>query len=627
MNLSVLKSKRCICNYLTFLSIFFCVVGFVLYNTSTKYLILKLICIFIFTITLVAFFNYIFINTTEYKKSFFDHYKFEFIFIAIIISVYLPVLTNNYLFYDDYWVLLNKTIDQVGGGLYYARPINGIIQQMSDFLSFSKLHLQKWFSVAALIIFGLTLFKWTFEKSKDKFISFIIVTATCILSAVIDSIGYGATTPFTLGLVGSSIFVITFDKMYNLFLQKKLFLSFISLLIAISALLVAYCSYQLSCSIIFLFLAIELFYNSKKEKLFIKDFCLLFIFGIVTILYLLLIKYLSNHYNLVVSDRGQFIGSLNEAFDKVKFFIKIVIPQIVDQFYASVFGYSMFTSPGRINVFLKPKNIIIWNVLSVFLLSIILLAFVKCFLRNRRIIDILLIVLCIPMSYYTLFILKESSYVSYYCIPIISVLVFLFIAGLKEFLDLITRCLRKIINKKYSLHYLLICLIVAIAFQGNYYMSRFWVYYNQNGYNFVKNSIITKKDSTKWIHILGVLYPGQGNIYSVLTSKIALKEIGIDPASYKITTSDNQYYISVIENNDFIIIQSKLNKEEKRLLISYYLYDKTYNRYIINLNNPSQVVLDNLRLFFVKSGYLPENENDALIIDLGWVNYQNMHFN
>jgi hypothetical protein len=591
---------------------------FVLTATSTTYLVMKLFCGGIVAVTLSGILIYIFSGSFQPAGKWTARFRWEIIFVLCTIVVYFPLLTQNYLFYDDYWIFLTKNFDQVQAGLNTARPLSGIYLQLFDKLGFSNLYLAKWLAVAALILFGLIVMKWVYEKTQNKLISFSVAAAICFVSSVIDSVGYGATDTFTIGLAGAAFSVIAFDRFYRGFSSNPRLKSFLLFVLMLTSLLVGFYTHQLTAPVVFLMLAVELYYNKSREKLFKKDLLYTVFFGVDAIIFLESIKIFTMRYHIVASVRGQLVGSVAEIIVKIKYFFLTVLNQSFNQILDSVFGKSIFSSGGRIYLYVTPLHPLRWKIAMIAIVAVLVFAFFRCWFKNRRIIDIFVLLAFIPMSYFTMFILAETSYVSYYVVPLVALLTFLFVAGIFEICELAAKGARLLFKRDWKFIYLSLVLVAVIGFQGTYYISNFWVYYNRSGYDFIKNTIATKLQTNNWIHIYGVIYPGQGNVYSVFAAEKALQQLGVDPGQYKITTSDNNYYISIIQEDDFENILSKLDSASAAWLKSVYSFDGVYQRNIINLTNPSQKTLDRLRACFVQAGYIPANNSDATIVDLRW---------
>jgi amino acid transporter len=67
----------------------------------------------------------------------------------------------------------------------------------------SNAYVVRWVSVAGLIVFGLSFFKWLKTKNENNLLSFIATSMICLLSTAIDSVSYGATFAFSWGIANA----------------------------------------------------------------------------------------------------------------------------------------------------------------------------------------------------------------------------------------------------------------------------------------------------------------------------------------------------------------------------------------------------------------------------------------
>lgn len=584
-------------------------------QTSCLYLLLKLFLVMIMSVTLYGVIHYLFIQNKE-KSNSISKYKHEFILLAVIITAYLPVMTQAYFFYDDYWSF-DSGRDQISSGIFYARPVNGFWFEIFRFVTVRNVYCVRIFAILLLIIFGVLLYRWLVEKSGNSLFSLIIAISICLLSSVIDSVGYGSTFPFTLGIAGSAFSVISFEKTYIFMKGKHTIDTIIWMLISIASLLVGYMSYQLSTPIVFLFLAIYLYYvNNTKAK--VISFLYVVFFGMVSLAYLLFAKLLSLMYRIPLNSRGEIINSLSALLDKISYFINIIMKQGIYQVLVSIFGNGLFHTTGRINVSLQLYNPYIGNIMIFLMLFFIMFAFIRLFTKPESILSVFVLLATIPLSCYSMFIMAESSYVSYYVFPLSATIFFFSLVGIHEFSYVILRIFDKykIMKHRIRPEYVLVLILVAIAIQGSLYIQKFWVGYNKSGYEYVYHIIQSQYNKHSRIHLYGVLYPGQGNIYSVFTANTALKDLNLDSSKYWVTSSDNPFYVSIIEEQDFNAILPKLSEEDGSWLQTVYDYDKTYKRYSINLYNPDQQTLDRLKKCMNQSDVIPTDNSEAIVIDL-----------
>lgn len=586
-------------------------------NTPHNYTAVKILCSVFFACTLAGILSYIFNAYDKSKyKNFLVAYKWEFGIIISIILMLLPILTQSYFFYDDYWSFAGVKTANVNVSL--GRTINALMWFIFPSINASNAYFIRWISVAGLIAFGLCLFKWQSSKSENKPLSFITTICICLLSAIIDGVGYGSTFPFSWGVAFSGFSVIIAERAWKVWRKNRL-ISTLLYILALISLFGAFNLYQLATPVIFLFLLIKI-YNEKEKKRFGFLFAYGLLFCVVIVFYTLSNSFLAAYYKETVSSRGSIINSWNEFTQKLAYF-KDIFNKTTDQVAVSFLGNLAFSNVGRINVLLSYKNPDIGLIVRLFIWVISIIPLVRFSIKTRKLLDVVLMLLCIPFSFYCLLVLKESSYVSYYVFPLAATIMFLFINGLSCILDAVKALIKKLCRHEIEFHlnYLLVPVMVLVMLQAYLYVSNFWVDYNRNGYNYVKNSIYPHIDDANWIHIYGVLYPGQGNIYSVFTAQRALEELNVDPNQYKITTSDNPYYIAIIQQQDYDNMKAMLSPEEMEYLDSIYLFDDVYARYYLSRNDFTHDELIKLKQIFNKAGIIPSDNNDAIIINLSWV--------
>jgi len=342
----------------------------------------------------------------------------------------------------------------------------------------------------------------------------------------------------------------------------------------------------------------------------------LFVFAFASVFYLLFTKWLNHLYNIGEWSRGGFI-EISDIVPKVKWFFTRVLPATFDRLTASVFGKLLFQEKNYLYTFHSISLVIR---ISYYLFYVVLLSFGigLLFLRKRKILDIIMLICFVPMTYYSLLVLKEYGYLTYYAIPIISLILLYFIFIVSEILSM------KFLNfskEKISKYFygIVSILVIVLALQNNIYIRQFWVGTNKEGYNFLKNTLSVQIKDKKKIHIYGVLTPGQGNVYSVFATKLALKELGYDAKNFQITSSDNDHLISIIQSEVLDSLKTKISKEDFGFLLSHYKFDKTYSRYLYSGNNISSLDSDSLKWIYIKSGLLPENYNETALVDLTWI--------
>ena len=303
---------------------------------------------------------------------------------------------------------------------------------------------------------------------------------------------------------------------------------------------------------------------------------------------------------------------------KIKWFLFFVIPNVLDRLTAAFFGKLIIQEKnywgGYLNYLYQ-----YFKILSYFLYAFIIsLGVILYFIKTKRYLEIIILTCFVPMSYYCFLILREYGYLTYYAIPILSLLLLYIILSIFEFVS--SKFIRIPINRKEKYFYWLISLLVIImAIQNNIYIRQFWVETNKEGYHFLKNSLSLQIKEKNRIHIFGVLNPGQGNIYSVFATKLALKELGYNPQNFIITVSDNDKLISIIQDDMLKEMKKNITQEELNFLLLFYQHDTKYSRYIYNAGRIDIEKSNILKSIFIKSSFLPGSYENSAVVDLRWI--------
>jgi len=318
--------------------------------------------------------------------------------------------------------------------------------------------------------------------------------------------------------------------------------------------------------------------------------------------------------------RAEHVNSLADVFEKIRWFISTIIPSVFDRIAASIFGSFEFVEKNYY-YFITYSKPFIRSVTITISLSMIIVSFLLLYFRKRNIMEILLLVIFIPLSYFTYLILKENGYLTYYAIPLISLIFFYILTLGLEVRFFISRVFTQRYDKKINQigKYIMVIIIFVLLIQNNFYIRNGWIAANLEPYQFLKNSLKVKAASTNHIHVYGVITPGQGNIYSAFATNLALKELGYNPNDFIITVSDNDMVISIIQENDFKIMSNKISSEDVDYLLSTYIYDKVYSRFILNKSDISDIGLCKLRTILRKAELIPGNLEHVIMVDLRWV--------
>ncbi len=584
------------------------------------YFFVKLLFAVFFSLTSVFSIGYIFFDhqaiANQTTPKWFERNSHLIIIVVAIIFVYSPLLTEGYYWYDDFWIYPGThASDWLGLCISMMRPFHGLLCDMFWFVLPSNAYYLKWLSIACLICYALVLHKWLLQKSEQRFLSLMVTLALSLFSPLSDHLGYSGTIGILPGMLAASLSVIMFDAFFEKANTKERAVAIIFAIVSGCTLLFSFMLYQISSPIVFLFLIIYIYFDKRPTSSVRFVFLYMFFFGLCAVFYLLIGKLLVAHYGTSVWSRGNLIG-VQDILPKVVWFFHTVIPAVFDRLGIAFLG-RLATSVKCYWHFVQYDSALLRIIVSlVFVTSIVVVCIF--FMRHRKkIIDLLLMIACIPMSYYCFLVLKEDGYVTYYAIPLLSVIFFFFLVAIKETVFLFNRT-KGIDN--FSVHpeaivkVAIIFMICILAFQNNLYIRQFWVETSKEGYHYLKNTLSSQVAEKKKIHVFGVLIPGQGNIYSVFATKVALRELDYNPDSFTITSSDSDRTISVIQEDILEKVKKHITPDELQFILSSYIYDSTYKRYVCNIN-------PNMRLteILIKTGLLPGNYNETAIVDLQWI--------
>ncbi|OHB49674.1 MAG: hypothetical protein A2Y10_05825 [Planctomycetes bacterium GWF2_41_51] len=586
---------------------------------ATGYFLVKFLFAMFFAIFCVSFSKYVLFNPRQISGESLigiAGQKYHgFIITLAIIFVYGPLLTEGYYWYDDLWFYDGvKSNYGITISLSMMRPFHGLLGAMFWFVSPSNAYCIKWFSIACLLGYALMMYTWLARKSGQRFFCLIITLALSLFSPLSDHLGYSATITILPSMLAAGLSVIIFDDLFGKTYKKRWFDAILPLIASGCFIVFAFMMHQIAVPIVFLFLIIHIYFNREQVSSFFFCVSYLFFFGLCTIVYLIICKLLIAYYGVAFWERTGFVG-VSDVIPKIRWFLHIVLP--------AAFGRTGLSFLGRLATpvkcywhFVQYDSDLLRDIVSfVFIGSIIIvcLLFQHC---RKKLIESLLMMLFIPMSFFVFLMFKENGYLTYYAIPLLSVILFFFIAAVKETILLLNKIkIYKIyMNPDRMATGILVFLICVLAFQNNVYIRQFWVETNKEGYNCLKNTLSLQTGAKRKIHIFGVLTPGQGNIYSVFAAKLALKELGFNPDDFSITTSDDEQKINVIQADTLETIKKYITPEDLQFMLANYLYDSVYLRYVCNTNDFTR-----LKRILTQAKLLPEDYNETVIVDLRWI--------
>jgi hypothetical protein len=584
------------------------------------YAFIKFLFAVFFFVTCVSFAKYVFFNhravVPQLPATWLEREADRLIIAGAIIFVYAPLLTEGQYWYDDYWMYPGThASDWITVGLSMLRPYHSLLQEMFWFVLPSSAYVIKWFSIVCLLAYSLTLHSWLLRKSGQRFLSLALALGLSLFSPLADHIGYSGTLAILPAMLAAGLSVIAFDNFFKKAQAKEWTAA--SPLAAASGLMLlfAFLLHQLAAPIVFLFLIICIYFDKEPFPSIRFSIFYVIFFGFCALVYLLSGKLLLAFYHQAFWQRTGYIG-MHDIIPKAHFFFQTVMPAACDRLGVSLLG-RLATSDKCYWRFVQYNSLWLrYAVLLAFIAGIIIVCFSYLF-RRKKFVGFSMMLLSIPMSYFVFLILKEDGYLTYYAIPLLSVILFFFIIAIKEMISLFSDFKRTgALSARRDAVFAapIVLLICVLAFQGNLYIRQYWVETSKEGYNYLKNTLSLQTVKKKKVHVFGVLIPGQRNVYSIFATKVALRELGYNPEHFSITTSDDEQKVSVIQGDALESIKKVITPEDLQFILSSYLHDAICNRYVCN-SSPSA----RLKGILIKAGLLPDDYSRTAVVDLRWI--------
>jgi len=622
-----LKSPKVLCISF-FLALFFILESKLMpLAISLKVVFIVVFCILLFSFAITYALAYLYIGSgalQDKKEGILGRYKYEIAIAIVMLITTLPLLTQSYLYYDDYWGVGNKALLTKQSIIAFARPIQILIYAVFDYVQVRNAYIFKWVFLPAVILYAIVLYRWLYAKTQDDKFSFFLACLLSVFAPMMDLLGYTATSAVCYSILFSALSIICFEHAYIYFQQRKIPNLLLSSVLAFVLLLVALLTYQIGTQIVFVFLSVDVYFNIQKKSLFKKNLTFLILFGLSNVLYLLFIKLLNKLYLVeLTTNRSQTINSLSQVAGKIDFY-KSVVTQSIMQVVAAFTGDGFILERYR-GYIISFTNQFDGNMLFFFVSVMIFIAFLSYWLRTKNILGLLSLFAFIPMSYFVFLILSESGYLVYYAFAHISLFMFYFIMGFIATIQFLwrkigsyTRKMTTIMNIEPSI--IIAPLLVACALVSNYYIRTFYIDFNNTVYSFVKYNLQTATESgnIRRIHVNGTISPINADVYSRFVVETALKDLGENVTDYVITFSGNKYFLLRIQREDYQRITEHISEEDKRELDKIYAFGATYGQYSIK-TWPSKDDQKKLQQIFMLAGVIPPSTSpDTLIIDLSW---------
>ena len=568
------------------------------------------------------------------RLSFIQRYKYELGLILIVFLTTLPLLIKSYLYYDD-WVLVGNATFPCKPYLYvHGRPIHTLLFAVLDKTNITNAYVFKWFFLGAILLYSLVLYRWLYHLTHDKKLAFLLSGLLSVFAPIMDVIGYTAIGIISYAFLFSALSVVSFDRAYWAIQQRAIKSTIIHAGFSFLLLFTACLTYQPGTHIVFLLLVMELFLAQIPKCIIKKHFIFLLLFAFSLGFYLLFINTSIKINNFeFMTNRSQIINSLDLVVGKLQFYL-YVFKQSMMQVGAALSGNAFLLERFH-GYILTYSSQLVANLIYYPIVMIIVLALVGYLLKTKSLLGLITLALYLPMSYFSFLVLAESGYLTHYAFAHISILMFLFIMGLITIFKVLVRLYQKIRPRENALppgtyvYLMLVPILLLSAWISNSYARDFYINYNSQLYDYVKDSIQSALESNELerIHTIGLITPINADVYSLLVVQTALKDLGENIDAYDLTYSSNARYMARIEEDYYQELEKELSPQDLSVLESFYEYAPPYSQYNINRlpSGEEEAVLADI---FSRSGAIPaESSATLLIIDLTWTYtaYYNEH--
>lgn len=551
-------------------------------------------------------------------------YHYEIAITVVMLITTLPLLTESYFYYDDWWGVGSKELLTKQNIITFGRPVQILIYAVFDFVNIRNAYIFKWVFLLAMIFYVIVLYRWLYAKTNNDVFSFYLSTLLGVFAPSMDLLGYTATSAICYSILFSTLAVISFEKAFTFLGGKDILKVIVNTLITVLLLFTASLTYQIGPQIVFVFLTVEIYFNAQKKSLLKKNLAFLSLFGTTNILYFLFVKFLNKFYLVeITTTRSQMVNSVQQVIEKVDFYKSVVI-QSVMQVIAALTGGGFVLERYRGYV-ISPIGQFSGNLFFCIIIVMIFIAFLGYWFRTKNILGLLSLIVFIPTSYFVFLILSENSYLVYYAFAHISIFMFYFVIGVVTTIQFGSKGIKSYIKVEKNSHSkasstIVASLLVICALVSNYYIRDFYINFNSTIYSFVKYSLQTAIESSdiKHIHVNGTLSPINADVYSRFVVETALKDLGENPANYVITFSRNRNFMARIEETDYKRVYGLISDADRLELDKLYTFDSTYRFYNLT-TSPSLEEQKQLQQIFALTGMIPHaGSPDTLIIDLTW---------
>ncbi len=589
-------------------------------STDIGYRVVELLFTVCITIALTWIIDYLLLeNDNQISNQVLRGYYFKLFLIQT--CAFLPLYMQNFMYGDDFWWFDSNFSGSLERGLYFNRPFICFLRGILNDTSFLSIRYFRICNGIILLVFGCVLFRYLSIKIGNCKVAFFFSVLTIGSCTAVDCIGYATIFPINSSLLLSASSLVAYMKAQNSIGQKKLMFLGVSGISLFSA----FCMYQIGTPIVFLLYMISERVNSNSKECsefgrLKKAFFYLIYYGIIAILYLLITKGLQALTGVALgqSQRGEIITSAGDIIKKIIWFFSEVYPQAFTRI-AGIFAGGLLFREDNMFYHCTYLRVEIGVLIECILIILIIISIINCVYKQQSVIYAFIAIIAIPLSFWPFLVLPESSFVTYYALGIILLLLWYVFDGILVIKDYITSKLKFNSNRIGEIFYSIIILIIVL--QSNFYSENAWVNSNRDSYEYLANSIVSElsdKDNIDTIIIRGNLnpYPGGGHDYVIYCVYDILKEMGYNADLYKVVQSDNGYYPLNFSDTEASYAKEILGEETLNKILQYYVHDIMYSRWLYNGMKIGQSEMEFLQECFIKTNLIAIENDTSISINM-----------
>lgn len=594
-------------------------------STGFGYRVLEAIYTFCMTLTLTKTILYLLFEKDGSIVSRQVLYCYGGLLLAQTIA-FLPMYTQNFMYGDDLWGVATDFGGNISSGLYFSRPFASFLNGIPLDTSFRSIRYTRIINGMFLFGFGCILFRFIVLKMQNIHIAFLMAIMAVASCSAVDCIAYASVKPINSSLMISAVSFTIYHDAMDLNGSRKI----IGLVESCACLFTAFCMYQIGTPIVFLFYVIAEKYSSniKEGKRFWQALVYLIYYGLTAVFYLVITKLLQMLTGVTSGQaaRGKIISSFDKLCDKANWFFNEVYPQTLTKLIGNISGNTLFIEN---NMFYKCMfvNSNLGTILILFLAALIMCSIGVTAYNKKSFVYGIIGVTAIPLTFYPFLILPESTFVTYYAMPLIILLTWYAVDGIWIIIGIISAKWSSVRRLEKIGALFLAMLVFMIVFKSNYYTENTWVNYCRDSYEYLANYIsaeLAVRDDVNTILVKGNISPYVGGRdYVIFCVEDILKELGYPIENYHIVQVSNEYYLPSFPENEIKEMEESLGSEKLEQVLQYYTHDNLYGRWYYNYETQTQDDLEFLRECFMTTGQLVKEDTHTISVSMKGFNQRN----